>query len=127
MVHWGLVAEAVLLHWVGTAGQEKPMNSPSVQTLPETFEGKKAFTLVEVLVVTGIIAVLAGLLLPVLTAARHRAKGTACVSNLRQLHAALSMYAADFSGLLPPYQNQIGVTHGGDGLPERPIPELGDL
>ena len=61
------------------------------------------FTLIELLVVIGILALLTAILLPVFLAARERARTTACASNLRQLHLAFSMYAADNGGYLPPY------------------------
>ena len=55
----------------------------------------KAFTLVELLVVVGIIAVLIALLMPALGRAREGARRTACASNLRQLAVAFGMYYAD--------------------------------
>ena len=60
------------------------------------------FTLVELLVVIGIIAVLIALLLPVLNVARESARSASCSSNLRQLHLASLLYAGDNRGYLPP-------------------------
>jgi prepilin-type N-terminal cleavage/methylation domain-containing protein/prepilin-type processing-associated H-X9-DG protein len=63
--------------------------------------GRRAFTLVELLVVMAILALLAALLLPALGKSRSRALGSVCVGNLRQLGAAVAMYALDHQGLIP--------------------------
>jgi len=60
-----------------------------------------AFTLIELLVVIAIIAILAALLLPVLSAAKRKARAIQCVSNLKQDGAAIIMYADDNSDTLP--------------------------
>src|ERR1051325_9538215 len=60
-----------------------------------------AFTLVELMVVTTIIAILIGLLLPALRAAKKLAKRAVCIRNLRQCGIAFHLYAIDFNGWLP--------------------------
>jgi prepilin-type N-terminal cleavage/methylation domain-containing protein/prepilin-type processing-associated H-X9-DG protein len=59
------------------------------------------FTRVELLVVIAIIATLAGMLFPVLAQAREKGRRSACVSNLRQMGAALQMYAQDYEETAP--------------------------
>ena len=61
----------------------------------------RAFTLIEVLIVLGIIAVLAGLLLTVRSRVSDKAAQTMCVSNLRQLGIALMMYAQENDQAFP--------------------------
>src|SRR5262245_52272180 len=59
------------------------------------------FTLVELLVVLGVVAVLIGLLLPAMAGARQASMQLSCASNLRQWAAAVQMYAQQEKGWLP--------------------------
>src|SRR5580700_9221020 len=63
---------------------------------------QRGFTLVELLVVIGIIAVLVGMLLPALNRARDQANTTQCLSNLRQIGTAIQNYASDNQAYLVP-------------------------
>jgi prepilin-type N-terminal cleavage/methylation domain-containing protein/prepilin-type processing-associated H-X9-DG protein len=62
---------------------------------------KRGFTLVELLVVIGIIAVLIGVLLPALSKARGRAQTISCQSNLRQILVAAVQYTVEYKGVYP--------------------------
>src|SRR3954447_17509106 len=66
-----------------------------------------AFTLVELLVVIGIIAVLVGILLPTLAKARAAAQNVACCSNARQLALGAVMFAQEHRGHCPPCSDTV--------------------
>jgi prepilin-type N-terminal cleavage/methylation domain-containing protein len=61
----------------------------------------RGFTLVELLVVIGIIAVLISLLLPALNSSRKQASAVKCLSNLRQIMQGATLYASTFNNALP--------------------------
>jgi prepilin-type N-terminal cleavage/methylation domain-containing protein/prepilin-type processing-associated H-X9-DG protein len=62
---------------------------------------KAGFTLIELLVVIAIIALLMGILIPVLSRAREAASRTACSNQLKQIGLAIPVYSADFDGSMP--------------------------
>jgi prepilin-type N-terminal cleavage/methylation domain-containing protein len=73
------------------------------------------FTLVELLVVVGIISVLIAILLPSLQLARASARKLSCLSNMRQVGTALMMYANESKGYFP-YQDESTVAIGSGGV-----------
>jgi prepilin-type N-terminal cleavage/methylation domain-containing protein/prepilin-type processing-associated H-X9-DG protein len=85
---------------------------------PSEGPGKAGFTLVELLVVIGIIALLIAMLLPVLHRARMAAQDVQCKSNLKQLYNAALMYAGDNQGVMPRANSTFGTDANGKPLLE---------
>ena len=78
---------------------------------------RPGFTLIELLVVIAIISILASILFPAFAQAREAARKTSCISNVRQLGLAFSMYANDHDGLYPEHDRRIrDDTYGRGGV-----------
>lgn len=77
---------------------------------------RKAFTLIEVIVVIGIIAIIAALLFPVFKEAKKRAYIGSCATKLRQLGEALRLYGNDHENWAPPWSTSSSMISGKPGL-----------
>jgi prepilin-type N-terminal cleavage/methylation domain-containing protein len=71
------------------------------QLVLEADRWKRAFTLIELLIVIAIISILSAILFPVFGKARSSARRTACLSNVKQIGTAIGMYTSDYDGAFP--------------------------
>jgi len=88
----------------------------------------RGFTLVELLVVIGIIALLISILLPALSKARKQANTARCLSNLRQVMMGFQFYVGENKGSLPPTKQQLDDDGGSTAAAFKPAtPPKGDV
>lgn len=110
-------------------------NGPANRKLRVSPQGKRfAFTLIELLVVIAVIAILAALLLPVLVAAKRRAKLAQCQNNFHEIYTACFVYAYNFNDYFPvcvlngannvllPSDTSFVVQNLGPGARRHPLP-----
>ncbi|MBQ7257998.1 MAG: DUF1559 domain-containing protein [Abditibacteriota bacterium] len=74
---------------------------------------KKGFTLIELLVVIAIIAILAAILFPVFAQAREKARQASCLSNVKQIGTAITLYIDDYDEGFPPIIAYYNITEVG--------------
>jgi prepilin-type N-terminal cleavage/methylation domain-containing protein len=84
---------------------------------PRPVVPRAAFTLIELLVVVAVIAILAAILLPALTASKEKAQQTYCINNQKQMGLAFFMYMDDHGGNVLPMDNGAVTEFGGGYYP----------
>jgi prepilin-type N-terminal cleavage/methylation domain-containing protein len=89
-----------------------------------SFQNRKAFTLVELLVVIGIIAVLISILLPALSKARRVANTVSCASNMKQITLGMIMYANQYHGAILGNAYTSGAFLKGSGFSDFNCPDI---
>ena len=88
--------------------------------LPSCVSRRGAFTLIEILVVVGILGILVALSVPAMKGMIEKGQRVRCAGNLRQLGAGIMLYAAENNGTLPPAQNATPPTPGAEFWAQSP-------
>lgn len=97
-------------------GHLEPLVGHSVRNV-RRMQFQQAFTLVELLVVTGIFAVLAAIGFSLSAPAREKARQAKCISNLKQIYQAVALYSSDHEGA-PSFPDQPGIVFFYRGIDE---------
>ncbi len=100
-----------------------PTGTPTSPVRPRNGRGERAFTLMEILVVMLLIGILAGIILPVLSVARKKAKKVWARRDLKEIAAALLMYHEDHTGYPPDTQDWADAGRSVQGNPDPPSDE----
>lgn len=79
------------------------------------------FTLIEILVAVGIIAILVAILFPVLGAALRKGKEATCMTNMREIHQAITQYWQDHNHSYPTFDNPMGALVNDGKLPAKRV------
>jgi len=91
--------DSAAVYMRGINGKGAQLNAMKLFSVPTC---RKAFTLTELLVVIGVIAILAALLLPVLAKSKQEGQRTTCLNNLKQLQTGWQLYLGDDNDMMPP-------------------------
>jgi prepilin-type N-terminal cleavage/methylation domain-containing protein/prepilin-type processing-associated H-X9-DG protein len=98
---------------IASVGNAGPFESEQlVNVCSNNTKGRRAFTVIELLVVMAVITLLAALLIPALNSAFERARRIQCLSNIRQVGLAFQIYAQDTNDRLPDCTTNNPAFHG---------------